>query len=327
MAGIASIGAGMVHVAAAADHSEMPLMMVGFELVAILQVALGCTLLWRRPSTSLLAGGLAMMIVSIALWAISRTVGLGFIEGAHVEPVGFRDSVCVLFELVACVGLWELLQGAKRPAAPPNFPGSPVAIFGALAIGLGVPAVLTGGHTHGPGGKMALVHTGAAGGHPAGAGSEGHEGGGKHGGRVEGHNGTSHDGGDHAATGSGSSGHSGHATLASSGHLAHPIGISTTHDHSAVPAADHTVHTAVPGTSHTAGSDHGTATGGSHGGSTGTGHTPPAGGGGGHPPGHGEHLPPPEESPPGQSLADVVTEPLDPVLPGRKQDRARRQPD
>jgi hypothetical protein len=322
MAGIASIGAGMVHVAAAADHSEMPLMMVGFEIVAILQVALGCMLIWRWPSMPLLACGLATMIASIALWAISRTIGLGFIEGAHVEPVGFRDSVAVLFELVACVGLWELLQGARRPAAPPNFPGSPVAILGALAIGLGLPAVLTGGHTHGPGGEMAAVHAGAGGGHPAGAGGAEHGGRGHDGGRD--HGGSSHDGGDHAATGSASGDHAGHSALASAGHTAHPSAVSVTHDHAAAPAADHTVHTTAAGTSHPAGSDHGTATGGSHGGSTGSGHTPPAGGGGGHPPSHGEHPPPPQEPPPGQSLTDVVTEPLDPVLPGRRPDRERR---
>ena len=122
MAAIASLGAGLVHVAAAADHSERALMMVGFEVVAILQVALGCLLLWRRPSTAVLGGGLALMIISIGLWAVSRTVGLGFISGEHVEPISFRDSVAVLFQLAACVGLWELLQGSKRPAAPPGSP-------------------------------------------------------------------------------------------------------------------------------------------------------------------------------------------------------------
>ena len=178
MTAIASLGAGMVHVAAAADHSERALMMVGFEVVAILQVALGCLLLWRRPRAAVLAGGLALMVASIGLWAFSRTVGLGFIPGEHVEPIGFRDSVTVLFQLVACVGLWELLQGSKRPAAPAGFPGSPVTILGALAIALGAPAMITGGHTHGHGPNGSLVHAGGPGGHSrAGA---GHEAGGTH---------------------------------------------------------------------------------------------------------------------------------------------------
>src|SRR5687767_4867754 len=88
MTGLASIGAGMVHVAAAADHSAQPLMMAGFEAVAIFQVALGCLLLFRLPGNPVLAAGLALMVVSIGLWAVSRTAGLGFISGAHAEPIG-----------------------------------------------------------------------------------------------------------------------------------------------------------------------------------------------------------------------------------------------
>lgn len=319
MTAIASIGAGMVHVAAAADHSEMALMMVGFELVAILQVALGCILFWRLANAPLLAGGLALMIVSIALWIASRTIGLGFIEGAHPEPVGFRDSVAVLFELVSCVGLWELLRGSV-PAMAPRLGAAPVGLAATLAIALAIPAILTGGHGHSPDGADGFVHAGAGSEHATGVGlAAGHD--------VPA---AAHDpagSGDHPrgshrgrrSSGDGDGGHPGHSRLASAAH-GHGGGdagdASAAHLNAAVPVADHTHPAgAAPGDEHAVGGGHGAA-GGSHGGSTGSGHAPPEGGG--HPPSHGEHPPPPAEPPPEQSLTDVVTEPLDPVLPGRR---------
>ena len=329
MTAIASLGAGMVHVAAAADHSERAILMVGFEVVAVLQVALGCLLLWRRPSANVLAAGLALMIVSIGLWAVSRTVGLGFIAGEHVEPVGFRDSVTVLFQLVACVGLWELLQGSKRPAAPAGFPGSPVTVLGALAIALGVPAMITGGHTHGP--HASLVHAGGPGGH-AGAAAE-HEAGGAHATGAGRHGGGSHGssahGSRHLAAGSGSSVHSGHTQLASAGHSGHTTGVTglpVTHAHGTVPTSGHTAHTvgAAPGTTHTE-AGHDTATGGSHDGSTGAGHTPSPGGTA-HPPSHGDDpaAPPPAEPDPPPTLTETVSDQLDALVPGRGHGRGRR---
>jgi hypothetical protein len=38
---ICSIAAGLIHVSAAAEHDELPLMMVGFEVAAVLQAGLG----------------------------------------------------------------------------------------------------------------------------------------------------------------------------------------------------------------------------------------------------------------------------------------------
>jgi len=317
MAAIASIGAGMVHVAAAADHGEIPVMMAGFEAVAILQVALGCVLLWRLPSRTLLAAGLALMLASIALWAVSRTVGLGFIEGAHAEPVGFRDSVTVLFELVACVGLWELLVGARRPAAPPGFPGSPVTVLGVAAIALGVPAVITGGHTHTGGhAGAALVHAG--GGH-ADSGRDHDSNRGHSSGR--GHAGDSA----HDAPG-GAPGHDGHTQLASTGsaHAGHGTAVAggaSPHAHATAPASVHAGHPgSAPGTTH------GAATG-EHGAGTGSGHDPSPGGG--TPPSHGgDHPPAPEPAPPAPepepTLTDAVANEIDKLVPGRGRGPGRR---
>jgi hypothetical protein len=310
MTGIASIGAGMVHVAAAADHSEQPLMMAGFETVAILQVALGCLLLFRRPGNPALAAGLALMILSIGLWAASRTVGLGFIPGAHAEPIGLRDAITVLFELSACVGIWELLKGARRPLGPGPFGAPSAGLMAALAVALAAPAFLVDGHGHGTGGGAAVHpsgHAGAAGDAAHGAGRDGHGSGhvpdGSHSGAAHDRGSPSHaehgggtaSGHGHALAAGPAGGHSGHAALTADGHPAHasaPMGTHTTGAHTATDAHD---------------------------GSTGSGHPPAPGGGTTHPPGHQEHPPaaPAPEPEPEPTLTEAVAEEIDKLVPGR----------
>ncbi len=346
-AALASLAAGMIHVAAAADHAEIPVMMVGFELVAILQVALGCLMFWRLPGRPLLAAGLAMMVASVALWAISRTTGLGWlVAGTHVEPVGFRDSACVLFELVASVGLLVLLRGSPRPVPQRILGASPLGLAGALALALGVPALITGGHSHGGHSPAtAALHAGLAGddGHVLAPGAD-HESAGAvhpdHAGNpgLDGafdHSLGLHDAGDEE-------GHAAHAgSPATSGHT-HGSSLAVAHDHgagapSATTTAAHVHQTGLPVADHVdapgapaAHADHGSGghpSGGSHddgghggshgGGSHGSGHHPP-GGGGGHHPGHGGHepdQPPPEEASPGQQLADIIDQELDSINP------------
>src|SRR5688500_9330097 len=50
IAAVLSIGAGVIHVSAAGDHTDLPVMFGGFMVVATLQVALGVVLLRRPPS-------------------------------------------------------------------------------------------------------------------------------------------------------------------------------------------------------------------------------------------------------------------------------------
>ena len=83
VAAILSIGAGVIHISAAGDHTELPVMFAGFMLVAALQIALGALLLRRPPSRLIIAAAVAMTLSSIGLWVLSRTAGLPFIEGGH----------------------------------------------------------------------------------------------------------------------------------------------------------------------------------------------------------------------------------------------------
>ena len=153
VAAILSIGAGVIHVSAAGDHTNLPVMLVGFIVVAALQVAFGALLLWRRPSKLLILAGLALMLGSIGVWLVSRTAGLPFLEDGHTEPVGFKDGVTVLFEVASVPMLLLLLsRDLARVSLPsPRLAGHTLTALGATCFALMMPALLLGGgehHTH-----------------------------------------------------------------------------------------------------------------------------------------------------------------------------------
>ena len=145
-----SIGAGLIHVTAAADHQNLPLMMAGFLVVATLQVALGGIVLWRRPGRALLAVGMGVMAGSLVIWLVSRTAGLPFLPGGHMEPIGFKDGVAKLFE-VGAIGAALLLTSSELPnlrLPSPRLGTQTVAALGAGMFVLSVPALVLGGGEH-----------------------------------------------------------------------------------------------------------------------------------------------------------------------------------
>ena len=148
--GMFSIAAGVIHVSAAADHENLPVMMVGFLVVAVLQVGLGGLLIWRRPDKLLLIAALGLMLGSVGMWLMSRTSGLPFLPGGHMEPIGFKDSVTVLFELATVPGLLLLMSpdlgGVRLPSARLGTQG--LAFLSAVAFMLFVPALMLDGGAH-----------------------------------------------------------------------------------------------------------------------------------------------------------------------------------
>jgi hypothetical protein len=146
----ASIAAGIIHFSAATEHDNLPVMMAGFLVVGALQVALGGTLLWRRPGQRLIGAAAALMVCSIGLWAVSRTAGLPLLRDGHMEPVGFKDGVTVLLELATLPGLLLLSRDASGLALPsPRFGTPALGAIGCAILALTVPALLAdGGHHH-----------------------------------------------------------------------------------------------------------------------------------------------------------------------------------
>ncbi len=150
-AGVAvlSLGAGIIHLSAAADHQNLPVMMVGFTVVALAQMGLAALLLLRGPSGGLIVGGLMLMLGSVGMWLVSRTIGLPFLPGGHMEPIGFKDGVTVLFQLAAVPGLLALGSSSVGNISLPAHLGRQA--LSGLAAGVAlmfVPALLLGGGEH-----------------------------------------------------------------------------------------------------------------------------------------------------------------------------------
>ena len=161
---IFSIAAGVIHISAAADHENLPVMMAGFLVIGCLQGALGGLLLWRRPDPLLIVAALALMLGSVGVWLMSRTMGLPFLPGGHMEPIGFKDAVTVLFELATVPGLLLLLSreasGMSLPS--PRLGTRALGFLGAAAFALMVPALVLGGGGHHSADQMAHAHGDAA---------------------------------------------------------------------------------------------------------------------------------------------------------------------
>ena len=150
VAAVLSIGAGVIHVSAAGDHTNLPVMFAGFLAVAVLQVALGALLLWRRPSRLLVTAALLLMVGSVGVWLLSRTSGLPFLEDGHQEAVGFKDGTTVLFELASIPPLLLLLSRdlAQATLPSPRLAHQTSSLVGVACFALMVPALMLGGGGH-----------------------------------------------------------------------------------------------------------------------------------------------------------------------------------
>ena len=156
-------------------------MMVGFLCVGAAQAAVAGILLWRRPGALLLIAALALTAGAIGTWLISRTLGLPFLPGGHMEPIGFKDGVTVLFELASLPGLLLLASSdlaacdsparasGRRPwraSGPPPSPSSSRPSCSAAASTTRRPSTRRWGtHSHGAGEEHADGSHGGVGEH------------------------------------------------------------------------------------------------------------------------------------------------------------------
>jgi hypothetical protein len=163
-AGFASLGAGLVHLAVVQEHLAEWWVYGGFFAVTgALQIlwGLGALAGERAPFWRLvLAGNLAL----VALWAVTRTVGIPIgPEPWTAEAVGRADVLCVVLELGTVLALAiaarAQARGARAPAAWVAERGLGAGRFVALmfAGALAVSAITTpalaatesGQHSHG----------------------------------------------------------------------------------------------------------------------------------------------------------------------------------
>jgi hypothetical protein len=116
-AGFASLGAGLIHIAVVREHlAESPSHGIFFAVVGLAQLGWAFWALSRNtvPFPRVTAGATVGLI---ALWAMSRTVGLSLNPVTAVpEPVGVADVLCVVLEvaLIGCI-LAAMPRAARTP--------------------------------------------------------------------------------------------------------------------------------------------------------------------------------------------------------------------
>ncbi len=153
LAGVMSVSAGLVHAAVIGVHGDDREMVNLFTVAAVLQVAGGLAAL-LRPGRVSAAIVVVVNVLCVAGWAISRTVGVGFIAGmATGESVGLTDGMCALLGSVAALAGGIVLLGRRR--------GSPFPALGAAVL----PVAVLAGLLTVPALTAAASHGAAAGGH------------------------------------------------------------------------------------------------------------------------------------------------------------------
>ena len=143
-AGLASVGAGAIHLAAAGIHAQHPPLARIFVIMGAAQVIAGLVLALGggRSAASVVA---VVNIAAVAGWARTRFVGIPWIWGLeHAEPPRFADTVCAALGAIALVlAVVVLLRGARQA------PRVGLVAPGALVAVVSVAAMLTGAtHAH-----------------------------------------------------------------------------------------------------------------------------------------------------------------------------------
>jgi hypothetical protein len=109
---LACVAAGAIHAGVAPEHfHEGPRFGLFFVLLSAAQFVTAAVLL-VRPSYRLVVAAVAMNSGVVALWAITRTIGLPF-GLADVETVGRLDAVATIAEVAAA---WCCLAWIARPS-------------------------------------------------------------------------------------------------------------------------------------------------------------------------------------------------------------------
>jgi hypothetical protein len=144
---VATATAAGIHAAVAPAHlAEDPLTGAFFLAVAAGQLAWALAAA-GRPTRALMGGGIALQLALVALWAVTRTVGLPFGLLPEPHPVGGWDLACVAWQLVAVVGCARAVAVGVPTRCPGWFSWHPLAraAVGAAASTL-VLLTVTGAH-------------------------------------------------------------------------------------------------------------------------------------------------------------------------------------
>jgi hypothetical protein len=152
---------GVIHLAVIRHHLAYAAITAGFALMGVAQlvVALGLALA-PAPRTRVTAAVLHASI--LAIWLVSRTVGLALVPGAE-DPAAFgvADTIANLFGAGVLAALAAPMAAGRRASHtvfPPRTARRVGAVVAIAALALAVPAVLAphshAGHDHPGAGEM-----------------------------------------------------------------------------------------------------------------------------------------------------------------------------
>jgi len=157
-----SAAAGAIHVAFAPTHMEESWTHgTAFVTVGLFQIGWALAVVLRRSRATVSIAALNIGIV--AVWVVSRTLGVPFSDAQGAEAVGFADVTATVFEVVIAAGALALLV-RWRPVPVPRL-GVLSAAVALVAAGMTVAAVspATGAteHVHVGDDAVAVSDTGA----------------------------------------------------------------------------------------------------------------------------------------------------------------------
>ena len=153
IAGLASAGAGAIHLAAAGSHGEHPAVARIFVVLGAVQLIAGLVLALSARR----AAAVVVVLVGIAAvggWLLTRTTGISWVEGLQEsESPQFADTVCaVLGAIGIALGAVVAIRGGHpAPRIGLALPGSLVAVVSVAAMLTGTTHV----HSHGTEGEAA----------------------------------------------------------------------------------------------------------------------------------------------------------------------------
>lgn len=152
LAAAASAAAGLVHAAAAGSHSADRTLAAIFAVTAAVQLG-WAALAATRPSRRVAQAGVALGVIALLAWLVSRTTGLPLGESlSGREEVGVQDGLAALFAGVSALLSVLALAGVTAPRKVSL--RLPVVVLGSVAmLGLAIPAMAAehqhGSHEHG----------------------------------------------------------------------------------------------------------------------------------------------------------------------------------
>jgi hypothetical protein len=153
VAGLASVGAGAIHLVAAGSHAEDPSVARTFVLLGAVQVVAGLVLALSGRRLAAVAVA-AVSAVAVGGWVLTRTSGISWIDGLDVsESPQFADTVCAVLGALGLTLAAVVIARGGRPAPRVGLvvPGALIALFSVAAM----LNTTTHVHAHGTDGEAA----------------------------------------------------------------------------------------------------------------------------------------------------------------------------